>query len=93
MYLLYVWSEVQNSESQLIILSSDTRFSKPLPIPAEDHSHVAALAVQGGRQVRVEADLSQFEGEQEETHFLVGGTGGFFLYCSVAELVLHFYSI
>lgn len=44
-YLLYVWSEIQNSESQLIMLSSDTQFSEPLPIPAEDYSQVTALAV------------------------------------------------
>lgn len=27
----------------------------------------------------VEADLSQFEGKQEETHFLLGGTGVIFV--------------
>ena len=65
MYLFYVWSEIQNLESQLI-LSSDTQFSKPLPITAGDSSHVTALAVKGWRQVMVEGDLSQFQGRQAE---------------------------
>lgn len=72
-------SEIQNSKSQLIILSSDAQLSKPWPIAAGDHSHVTALAGWRGRQVRMEADLSHFEGKQEETHFLLGGTGVIFV--------------
>lgn len=46
---IYSVDEVQNSEAQLIMLSSGTEFSEPLPIPAEDHGHRTALALWGGR--------------------------------------------